>query len=188
MGNTPTSGENVTQLSQADEQWLAEVEEKYEAERGQEIPQSILTRGALLRCSCGTHCRRLNLPQSYGVYIDGDKKHPKVHANNCMVGDDKNISYYGVCKSKNGPETKENINLEPYVWPDGTKTSESKVSGNRCMPKIMKMWFDTVSDEQILDLDDAETYEGLSMKSFLVCKYGGIITAYESGQEFDDAE
>ena len=85
-------------------------------------------------------------------------------------------------------EKKENINLEPYVWPDGTKTSESKISGNRCMPKILKMWMDTVSDEQILDLDDAELYEGLSMKSFLVCKYGGIITAYESGQEFDDGE
>ena len=52
----------------------------------------------------------------------------------------------------------------------------------------MKMWLDTVSDEHILDLDDAKTYEGLSMNSFLVCKYGGIITAYESGQQFDDAE
>ena len=155
-----------------------------EEEQGGDSPSNILVRGALLKCSCGSHCRRLNLPESYGVYIE-DPNHPKVHEANCIVGDDKNITYFGVCQGGNPPQG-EDICLEPYVWPNGQKTSDAKITGKRCKPIILGQWFDTVEDEVIYDADANQEFTGIKMKSFLACKYGGIITPQSSGQEFTE--
>lgn len=185
MANKPTSGKNIENLSEKEIERLAEIERKYELERGTQGPESILVRGALLQCSCGTHCRRLNLPESNGVYVNGDTRYPKVHEKNCKVGDSYNISYYGVCKSNTPPEGEEDICLEPYVWPDGTKSSPEKVEGKRCKPQILGKWLDAISDEKIVDLDDNKEYQGLTTSSFLVCKCGGIIAVRESGQNYN---
>lgn len=183
MSGLKTEGENIEELSEENLELIKELER--EAELGDDAPENILVRGALLQCSCGTHCRRLNLPMSYGVYIE-DVEHPKVHEKNCTVGDDNNISYFGVCKSGNKPENSKEVCLEPYIWPDGTKTSSSNIDGTMCKPVTLGKWFDTLDDEKILDLDDGEKYSGLKMKSFLVCKYGGLIMAKESGQNYTE--
>lgn len=145
-------------------------------------PANLLVRGALLRCSCGTHPRKLNLPQSYGVYAD-NKEHPKVHQNNCVVGDEGNISYYGVCKSNTKPKNGKQVCLEPYVTPEGKKTSASKIDGIQCQPVIVGNWFDAKEDDLIYDMDADAYYPCLTTNSFLVCKYGGIIEVLKSGQE-----
>lgn len=180
MAGLKTEGSNQ-ELSVQDRDLLEELE--YEAEAGDDAPENILVRGALLQCSCGTHCRRLNLKKSYGVYAE-DGVHPRVHKKNCIVGDDENITYFGVCQSGNKPEGSKQVCLEPYVWPDGTKTSSSNIDGLMCKPVILGDWFDALDDEKILDLDDENAYPGLKMKSYLVCKYGGLIVPRYSGQEY----
>ena len=146
-------------------------------------PSSILVRGALLRCSCGTHPRRLNLPKSYSVYAT-DEQHPKVHQENCIVGDSNNISYYGVCKSNCKPDESEHICLEPYVTPEGVKTSDSKVEGNKCMPAIIGNWMDVKENDTIYDIDLGRDIPCLTTNSFMVCRYGGVIEVLTSGQEY----
>lgn len=150
-------------------------------------PINILVREALLRCSCGTHPRRLNLPVSYGMYAK-DEQHPKVHQENCVVGDENNISYYGVCKSNCKPQGTEFITLEPYVTPDGKKTSKEKVEGNKCVPMIVGSWMDPKEDDMIYDMDRQCEYPCLTSNSFLVCKYGGVIEVLSSGQEYTEEE
>ena len=181
MAKLCTDGENIENLSEENLNIIAELEKQLENERGEDQPESILVRGALLQCSCGTHCRKLNLSMDYGVYVE-NMENPKVHEKNCKVGDDKNISYYGICKSSNPPTDVENICLEPYVWPDGTVASDSNENGPQCKPCILGQWFNPVEDEKIQDLDDCQTYQGISTGSFLVCKYGGIIIPRTSGQ------
>ena len=59
-----------------------------------------LTRGARLKCSEGTHTRRLNIPKDHGLRIiaaDQYDGHPYVTCQDCEVGDDKNICYFGIC-------------------------------------------------------------------------------------------
>ena len=177
----PAEGSNES-LSEENKQKLEKL--SAEEEQGDDSPSNILVRGALLKCSCGSHCRRLNLPLSYGVYV-GDPQHPKVHEGNCIVGDMNNIAYFGVCQGENPPQS-ENICLEPYVWPDGTKTSPSKISGKKCTPIILGQWFDPVEDELIYDADVQKEFLGIKTKSFLVCKFGGLITPQSSCQEFSE--
>ncbi|MCI8409044.1 MAG: DUF4280 domain-containing protein [Lachnospiraceae bacterium] len=60
-----------------------------------------LTRGVRLKCSEGTHTRRLNIPKDHGMRIvaaDQYDGHPYVTCQDCEVGDDKNICYFGICK------------------------------------------------------------------------------------------
>ena len=59
-----------------------------------------LVMGARLYCSCGSHSRRLNLPVDHGVYIRGL---PMIHEEDCLVGDGKNITTFGVCCSEGHP-------------------------------------------------------------------------------------
>lgn len=59
-----------------------------------------LVRGAVLECSCGSHRRKLNLPESHGVYIG---ENPMVNQTDCGVGDQANIPTFGVCESAGNP-------------------------------------------------------------------------------------
>lgn len=183
MGAEKTKGSNE-ELSLEDQKKIEEeMKKSREEEEDEENPNNILVRGARLWCSCGTHPRRLNLPLSYGVYAK-DEKHPKVHMRNNEVGDDKNIAYYGVCQSENPPKEKM-ICVEPYVTDDGKKTSDSNIDGYMCTPYILGSWLDVKEDEVIFDQDKNKNFSGLTTKSFLVCKYGGVIEVETSGQEYD---
>lgn len=189
-----TIGKNQEELTEKEAEELAEIEKSLQKESlNNRLPNSILVRGATLVCTNGTHARKLNLPKDYGMYITGTEM-PKVHENNCKVGDDKNISYYGICKSKNPPEG-ESIYLEPYTdeegnktsdekgkWPDGTSKREDPVCGVQCQPCILGKWLNPVEDEKIYDQDEHKYYQAISQASILVCKYGGFICAKKSGQ------
>lgn len=174
-----------TEFSEEEKAQLVEEVQRDKELADESNPSNLLVRGALLRCSCGTHPRRLNLPKSYGVYA-ADEQHPKVHQDNCKVGDTNNISYYGVCKSNCKPEGSCQICLEPYVTPEGKKTSTSKVEGNKCVPVIVGNWYDPKEDDMIYDMDVKKDIPCLTSNSFLVCKYGGVIEVITSGQEFEE--
>ena len=183
MGEANT-GALPEDLSEDEKKQLEEEIQRQRSLKDENDPANLLTRGALLRCSCGTHPRRLNLPQSYGVYAT-DEMHPKMHQDNCIYAEvDNHISYFGVCKSNCTPPNSCKICLEPYVTPEGVKTSPGKVEGNRCIPLIVGNWFDPKDDDKIYDMDVGRNIPCITSNSFLVCKFGGIIEVLTSGQEF----
>lgn len=71
--------------------------------RGETEECRYLVRGAVLRCSCGSHSRKLNLPMSHGIYIG---ENPMVNELDCEVGDNANITAFGVCNAEGNPNQK----------------------------------------------------------------------------------
>ena len=153
-----------------------------------------LVRGASLQCSCGSHKRRLNLPIYHGVYVNGK---PMIYESDCVVGDEENITTFGVCNLSNSPlgftvkmENKfkswfkrEKILLQKE---DGTN-----VRGYACTPQIVGQWKDVHEIQTIAENESPENSNALedewisavTENSFLVCMYGGIIKPVTSGQE-----
>lgn len=193
----------------------------YLKEHTESRKQEYLVRGALLRCRHGTHARQLNLNKCHGVYV---KDHPCIHALNCLVGEEENITWFGVCKAASPPPT-EIVHLTKDV-PRNPKTGDrtgdapgGHESGHKCKPEIVgAMWMDAYEQTRIVDngdldpadrakvqalpenfseLSDEEQAELLSQPtgisttttlSFLICKYGGLIEPYNSGQQYDPDE
>jgi len=180
-----------------------------------------LVRGALLRCRYGTHARQLNLKKCHGIYAH---EHPCIHARNCLVGDEENITWYGICKAPQPPPT-EVVHLTkdvPRNPQTGDRTGDAPgghESGHKCQPEIVgAVWMDAYEQTRIVDngeldpadrariqslpenfleLTDEEQAELLSLPegiptattlSFLICKYGGLIEPYNSGQQYDPDE
>lgn len=149
-----------------------------------------LVRGAKLRCDCGSHTRLLNLPLCHGVYHIG---HPVIYQKDAKVGDDQNITSFGVCSSSSNPKEKlfgENITLISEDNPD------ENVKGAPCVPVIVDVewknpeWNTLIADHVNLDGSDENidpknrTYYPIpTTDSFLVCKYSGLIQPISSGQE-----
>nr|WP_300797508.1 DUF4280 domain-containing protein [uncultured Acetatifactor sp.] len=137
-----------------------------------------LVRGAQLYCNCGSNIRKLNLNVCHGVYING---HAVVHELDCIQGDEENITWFGACN--NDELDTEKIIAVGY---DGNKHS-----GKKCKPHIIGVWMDSYDGTKIVDngnkmKDDPDNPVGcntLTVGSFLVCKYGGIISPVSSGQE-----
>ena len=167
-----------------------------------------LVRGALLKCSCGTHARQLNLEKCHGVYVG---EHPLIHSLNCETGDGKNITCFGVCKAAFPPPT-EHVTYQKD-WKrdaDGNPTGDRPWGfdiGHKCRPKIafmevngrmLQSWQHSYEKTSIIDNKDSEaaremeTDEGLetmaiptvTTMSFLVCRHGGLIEPYNSGQAY----
>lgn len=138
-----------------------------------------LVRGAELMCSQGSNKRMMNLSPCHGVYI---KMHAVVHELDCIQGDEDNITWFGVCTPGEGLET-ESIKL---LADNGTKCH-----GKKCEPHIIGTWMETHEGTKIVDNGDklpseeenAKGCNTLTMDSFLVCKYGGIIMPITSGQD-----
>ena len=125
-----------------------------------------LVRGALLRCSKGSHPRRLNLPTSHGVY---SKEHPIIRKNDYK---EENISHFGVCQSSTPPEGAEIVRYKGYVPPGSTETAE-EVQGKQCIPNLTGEW-STVNGQAV------------TMDSYLVCNCMGTIEPLTFGQEYED--
>lgn len=200
---TNTDVENGAQPdSNAENPDNAEGEESDEDDPGLEVSEEsepdepYLVRGALLHCRNGSHDRRLNLPRCHGVH---STEHPLITRLDCLPGDDQNIPTFGVCSSGKNP-SKEKITLESYVPVDvdGKRQGEadSTVSGKPCVPVIVGTWLLTQDETRIVDNgekdpDDrklgraqAKGQPMVTMKSFLVCKYGGLIEPMNCGQEY----
>lgn len=97
-----------------------------------------LVRGAELQCSCGSHTRKLNLNTCHGVYMKG---HPAVHELDCVSGDGKNITWFGVCDH-------EDFESEQIVV---INQDGSKRCGLKCNPKLIGVWMDSYEGTKIVD-------------------------------------
>lgn len=128
--------------------------------------KTYLVRGALLACDKGSHPRRLNMPMSHGMYVDG---HPLALESDC--GSD-NISYFGVCSSDTPPRDAETARLAGYVM-EGSGDTAEPVQGPKCCPDILEKWCSAHG-------------ESLTSDSYLVCNCGGVISPITSGQEYHD--
>ncbi|MCT4508153.1 MAG: DUF4280 domain-containing protein [Tepidibacter sp.] len=120
-----------------------------------------VVRGARMVCSCGSHKRRINLPQCHGVYI---KNQPKMNQNDCKHD---NIPYFGICSnpSSSGAEV---INL---VSPD-----RGEIQGFKCERNFLGVW-ENVKEDCVIDGVGA-----LKTDSYIICEHGGCIAFENSGQ------
>lgn len=167
-----------------------------------------LVRGALLRCRHGTHTRRLNLPKCHGVYIT---THPVIHEANQVSGrgpEWDNIPFFGVCKAPVPPVVEEvaytkDRPRDENGCPCG-EAPEGIEKGWKCQPEIVGLWKAVYPKTRIVDNGDLDShdrglvategqlpkgYSAVTTLSFLVCRYGGLIEPYNSGQEYiSDAE
>lgn len=186
--------------NEEDEKKQEEKMKEYIANHSETDSLEYLVRGAKLVCSNGTHIRHLNLSKCHGVYIG---KHPVVHEWDCVAGEDKNITWFGVCTPTSGEippgpdimcvKTKENSK-------DGTTGNTEP--GKKCQPIIIGTWMDTYDDTRIVDNgekdpedrsvankgEEAKGRATITVGSFLVCKYGGLIQPIESGQNEENEE
>ena len=163
-----------------------------------------LVRGALLHCRCGSYARRLNLSKDHAIYMT---EHPVIHELNCICGEGENITPFGVCRSTRPAETEiitcaKDVPRGPNGEPTGPAPSGVDI-GRKCSPVIVDLkWTNTYQKTRIVDNGEhnpgdralAKSIMGAAIGeatvttlSFLVCKYGGLIEPYTSGQEYDDA-
>lgn len=163
-----------------------------------------VTRGALMQCSNGTHCRRLNLTQGHGfeMSIEGrtddsgtamseaGKRHPFVLDTDIVValpgmGADvqQNISWFGVCRE--ATYQGENVVLKPDTSL-GEPKSHDNVTGTKCIPLITQSW-EQVKDRVVIKGASGEEGHLLTTDSFLVCdQCGGCITFVDVDGEVSD--
>lgn len=137
--------------------------------------EEYLVRGALITCSCGSHPRRLNLPQSHGVYV---LDHPLIHEEDCVVGE--NISYFGVCQGDTPPSGSEEILLDEYVG-EGQESTGAEVQGPRCSPEIVGKWKSVKETTKLSGENNMVT-----TNAYLVCRCGGLVYPITSGIEFEE--
>lgn len=153
-----------------------------------------LVRGAVLVCSKGSHKRKINLPKCHGIYIgELPVLHELEYKTECQCGLEKcNITYFGICEA--GPPTETKTYLKTFL--NSRDGSSGTVSGCKCEPVIIGRWKNCCKKTKIIDNGmknpadrRMEEKEGkgkgqntLTMQSFLICKYGGIIEPIDSGQ------
>jgi len=169
------------------------------------IPELYAVRGAKLRCNKGTHIRKLNLPKDHGIYITGE---PMVHKLDCVPGDDKNITTFGVCESPDiyllrpRPPTiiLKKCKYNSYTGDEMDDDEDlGNVRGTACTPTIIGYWLGTHNDTRIVDNgekdpfdkrksndDPSKGYPAVTTESVLVCRCGGFIEVVDSGQILDE--
>lgn len=143
--------------------------------------EEYLVRGAKLKCTLGSHPRRLNLPTDHGVQIDTEDKyrHPFIHEMDCKFGPGANIDYFGVCSAmpKNGPTS---IVLKA-VDENGELTG-GVIQGGKCAAVFApQKWQDTKKD---VCLGGTYGNNVVTTKSCLMCTLGGMVTPVTSGVEY----
>lgn len=156
-----------------------------------------LVRGATLICSNGSHKRKINLPKCHGVYAG---MHPLLHEWECLSEpfcskETCNITPFGVCVPTVGcPPTE--IKIYKKTKHNSKDGKAGTVEGYQCMPTFTGTWMNTYPYTRIIDNGDKsndrqymyvarEMPKGLATlttDSYLVCKYGGLITPIDSGQ------
>lgn len=175
----------ISNHSQESREGDAETIEKmaiYQAEH-REKQDAYVVRGGRIKCQYGSHCRQLNLPRCHGVYVCNQ---PVMFKKDCVAGTEGaelNIRTFGVCSSPDN-DTGGSVCLQKETEPnpDGSFPDEKAsgtVTGTPCIPEIIGEWDDCHVDTHI----GIEGEEALTTKSFLVCRYGGLIEIIRSGQE-----
>ena len=187
------------------EAWATHVKENELApDAKQFIPELYVVRGANLRCTEGSHIRKLNLPKDHAIYITQE---PLVHKLDCLVGDDENITTFGVCNSRgiyDLPTRPPTVILKKCKYNNYTgdeMESEEElgnVRGPACTPMIAGTWLNTFNNTRIVDNGDKDPddkgkdnddpskgYPAVTTESFLVCICGGFIEPVSSGQHLE---
>lgn len=139
---------------------------------------SYVTRGAQLKCSLGSHIRRLNIKKDHGWIIEHEKedyKHPIVIKSDCV--ENENIFPFGVCKSESSAITSgSKVTLITY---DENGKENGTVKGYPCLIELVsKGWVDTKED---VNLGESV----VTTNSCLVCANSGIIEVLSSGLEYE---
>lgn len=152
-----------------------------------------VTRGALMQCSKGTHCRRINLVNGHGfeISIEGrlddsgapmsetGKRHPFILDTDVIVATQEmmetaqqNISWFGVCRD--AKYKGESISLQPDTS-RGKPKDKKNVTGIKCHPVISGYWEDVKESVKITGPNG--TGHPLTTDSFLMCDAcGGCIS------------
>lgn len=156
--------------------------------------KSYITRGAILTCDCGTHCRRVNLRVDHGFGIDvadmedEKKTHPFIlscdsydEQKSAESGKRQNISWFGVCKG--GVRGSDNVTLKPDTLLN--ENASKNEYGPKCCPQILGDWQNTKGNIEVISNNG--TGNPIMSNSYLVCKYGGVISIMENsnGNEYD---
>ncbi|NRT72216.1 DUF4280 domain-containing protein [Clostridium beijerinckii] len=121
-----------------------------------------IVRGAKMKCTKGTHKRKINLPLGHGAYVNG---YPMMNKKDNEA--EKNIKYFGICNG--GCEEGEDIYL---IGEDGIQLPP----GKKCKVTILDDWMNAKEDTLV------EGEAALTLDSKLTCIYGGIISFVTDGQ------
>ncbi|GIO31563.1 MULTISPECIES: DUF4280 domain-containing protein [Paenibacillus] len=126
--------------------------------------QFYVVRGADIFCDCGSHSRKLNLPESHGSYVNGK---PMMNELDCVP--EVNISKFGICNHPSN-ESGETIYL---ISMDG-----QQIQGKPCLPKLLgTSWSKTKTKVKV------DGQSALTTESELYCALGGTIKFASNGQQ-----
>ncbi len=165
-----------------------ETDEQLEEAEGVGEKLSYLVKGAPLRCIYGSHMRHLDMLESHGVYQD---KKPVIHSHDMEKS---NILPFGICSSPCSTLTERGSFLKGApVDAEGNYLDEPDnqiLTGLVCDPEIVDFWNNVNEDVMIADdatektksKDECDCYPAVTIKSYLICKHGGIIYPEGSGQ------
>ncbi len=121
-----------------------------------------VVRGASMRCSCGSHKRKINLPASHGAFV---KTKPMMNEDDYKSV---NVPSFGVCSSSANPSS-----AKVYLVAE----NGGQVEGKPCKPMLMQPWMNTMEKTRV------ENKPALTTSSCHMCMYKGSITFESSGQE-----
>ncbi|MGG1787621.1 DUF4280 domain-containing protein [Brevibacillus formosus] len=127
----------------------------------QEGPRYVV-RGAKMRCNCGSHQRRINLPVSHGSYVN---EKPMMNIEDYKPVE--NIAHFGICQSP----TNQNNSIIYLIAEDG-----QNISGKPCTPTIYAPWIKVKDDTKVAGK------AALTTDSLLICGYDGVIRFFSDGQ------
>ena len=136
-----------------------------------------LVRGAQMFCDKGMAIKKLELPEDHGVYTR--EKLPMVHEKDCKVGEHIPEHSFGLCTG-DCPAGDKVFKVSLYDE-EGNVVGEEDQVGPACEPIITEGWKEP--HETVFIDDGGVKRRALTTDSFLVCKYGGIISTLTSGQE-----
>lgn len=136
-----------------------------------------LVMGAKLFCDKGCRVKKLELPEDHGVYTK--EKLPMVHFKDKEVGKHIPEGSFGICTGDCPAGDK--VMIQEIFDEKGDVVGQGEeLTGPACEPIIAENWkvpMDT------LFIYDSGFKKAVTLDSFLVCKYGGIIKPITSGQE-----
>ena len=193
INNLSELAKEESNLSEEDMKKMEEyIEENYE----ELIPEQYVVRGATLKCTCGSHERKLDMLKDHAVYVEG---FPMVHELDKEL--EENIKYFGVCSSGSPLLNSESVKLVKISYDEEGNEIKQTVKGTKCQPYIIGNWRDTKENVRIVDNgdkdgfdkfrdpeDENKGYRSVTTKSFLICRHGGIIEPLDSGQVMIESE
>ncbi|SFE54856.1 protein of unknown function [Paenibacillus algorifonticola] len=124
-----------------------------------------VVRGATMACTCGTHKRRINLPESHGSYVNGKP----------MMNEDdngsENVPYFGICISPKMAAGQ----IVYLIDEEG-----NNIGGPPCMPDFMGKWLLPKENAKV------DNKPALTTDSFLKCSIEGEVFFLSDGQHDSD--